>query len=260
VRKLLVIGIGVGNPEQITIEAIRALNRADVFFVVDKGREKADLARIRRAICDRYVERSDYRVVSIPDAERDRSPADYLAEVEAWRERRARLWGEAIRGELREGGCGAFLVWGDPSLYDGTIAVLERLRADGRIGLDYEVVPGITSAQALAAKHRITLSRAGGAVQITTGRRLAAAGLPGEAEDVVVMLDGACAFERVDQDDVEVYWGANLGTEGEHLLAGELAEVADEIGRLREEARRVSGWVMDTYLLRRKRREEGGPR
>jgi precorrin-6A synthase len=36
-RKLLVIGIGAGNPDHMTIEAIEAMNRATVFFIPEKG-------------------------------------------------------------------------------------------------------------------------------------------------------------------------------------------------------------------------------
>lgn len=244
------IGIGPGNPEQVTVEATRALNRVDVFFVVDKGSEKEDLARLRREICDRYVERPDYRIVEIPEAHRERDPTDYQAEVEAWRARRAAVWADAIRAELPEDGCGGFLVWGDPSLYDGTISVLEQVRADGALELDLEVVPGISSVQALAASHRITLNRIGGAIQITTGRRLADS-FPEAGDDVVVMLDGGCAFKGVDPTRMEIYWGAYLGTDDELLVSGELGAVADEIERVRAKARDRNGWIMDTYLLRR---------
>jgi precorrin-6A synthase len=252
VRKLLVIGIGAGDPEHVTVQAIRALNRVEVFFVVGKGPEKEDLVRLRREICDRYVERPDYRIVEIPDADRDRTPPDYHAEVDVWRGRRTALWEAAIRDELRDGRCGGFLVWGDPSLYDGTVAVLEQIRAAGNVELEYDVVPGISSVQALAAKHRITLNRIGGAIQITTGRRLAE-GFPEEADDVVVMLDGGCTFRQVAPSGIDVYWGAYIGTDDELLLAGELSEVANEIERTRQEARRRKGWIMDTYLLRRRR-------
>ena len=250
-RKLLVIGIGAGDPEQITVEAIRALNQVDVFFVVGKGAQKDELVRLRQEICERYIDRPGYRIVEIPESDRDRAPRDYRAEVEAWRARRAASWAAAIRDELREDGCGGFLVWGDPSLYDGTIAVLDQVRAAGEVGLEYEVVPGITSVQALAAKHRIALNRIGGPVQITTGRRLAE-GFPEEVDDVVVMLDGGCAFKRIDADGVEIYWGAYLGSDDELLVGGELAEVAGEIERVRDRERERKGWIMDTYLLRRK--------
>ena len=36
-KKVLVIGIGVGDPDQLTVQAVQAMNRTDVFFVMDKG-------------------------------------------------------------------------------------------------------------------------------------------------------------------------------------------------------------------------------
>jgi precorrin-6A synthase len=147
-------------------------------------------------------------------------------------------------------------VWGDPSLYDSTIDVIERVLAAGRIELDYEVIPGISAVHALTARHRIPLNRVGGAVQITTGRRLADGGWPRDADDVVVMLDADCSFRRLDPAGVEIYWGAYLGTPDELLLAGPLAEAGPEIQRARARARARKGWIMDTYLLRRSRSHE----
>jgi precorrin-6A synthase len=34
------------------------------------------------------------------------------------------------------------------------------------------------------------------------------------------------------------------------LIAGKLKDVIDEIERVRAEARRANGWIMDTYLVR----------
>jgi precorrin-6A synthase len=50
---------------------------------------------------------------------------------------------------------------------------------------------------------------------------------------------------------VTIYWGAYLGTADEILVSGPLAEVADEIQRVRARARDRKGWMFDTYLLRR---------
>jgi precorrin-6A synthase len=246
-RRLLVIGIGAGNPEHVTVQAIKALNQVDVFFVVDKSGARADLVALRREILERYVERRGYRTVELPDPERDRTAAAYTEAVEDWRRRRAEVWQRTIDDELADGATGAFLVWGDPALYDSTLAVLERAEAD----LELEVIPGISSVQALTARHRIPLNRVGGAVQITTGRRLAA-GLPEGADDVVVMLDADCTFKQVTEPGVEIYWGAYVGTDDELLFAGPLPEVADTIERARADARERKGWVMDTYLLRRR--------
>jgi precorrin-6A synthase len=258
-RRLAVVGIGAGDPEHITVQAIRALNRAEVVFVVEKGSVADELAEVRREILARYVDRRPGpRVVAIADPERERGATDYGEAVERWRRRRADVWEAAIAYELPEGGCGAFLVWGDPALYDSTTAVLEHVLARGRLELAYEVIPGISSLQALAARHRVSWTRVGGAVQITTGRRLAQ-GLPSEADDVLVMLDSGCTFERFaggrdegsDGGELEIYWGAYVGTDDEILLSGPLDEVAGEIARRRAEARARKGWIMDSYLLRR---------
>jgi precorrin-6A synthase len=251
VRRLLLIGVGAGDPEHVTVQAVRALNEVEVFFVVDKGAAADELVALRHEICERFVERRSYRVVAVPDPPRDRTASAYGAAVDEWRARRAAAWGELLRDELGEDGVGAFLVWGDPSLYDSTLDVVERVLAAGRVQLTYEVIPGISAVHALTARHRIPLNRVGGAVQITTGRRLAADGWPDGADDVVVMLDADCAFRHLDPAGVEIFWGAYLGTPDELLLAGPLAQAAPEIERVRAEARARKGWIMDTYLLRR---------
>ena len=86
-RKIFVIGIGAGNPEYVTVQAINALNEVDVFFVMDKGHEKEELIRLRREICERYIEDNSYRIVEGPDPPRDRN-SPYDAAVDAWHEQR----------------------------------------------------------------------------------------------------------------------------------------------------------------------------
>ncbi len=250
-RKILVIGIGAGDPEHLTVQAINAMNEVDVFFVMDKGVAEYDLVQIRKEICQRYITDRSYRIVEVRDPQRDRSSAEYEAAVEAWYDARADVYEKLIAEELDDDGCGAFLVWGDPSLYDGTLRVIERVRARGRTSFEHDVVPGITSVQVLAARHRISLSRVGEPIQITTGRRLAAEGLPAGVDNVVVMLDGGYSFSRVTEDGVEIYWGAYLGTDDEILEAGTLSERATHIEHARADARSRKGWIMDTYVLRR---------
>jgi precorrin-6A synthase len=248
-----VIGIGAGDPEHVTVQAIAALNATDVFFVIEKGAR--DLVALRREITARYVEPGRlYRVVEIPDPRRDREAQAYREAVEDWRARRADLWAATLVAELADGEAGAFLVWGDPSLYDSTIAGLEDLRAQSAVVFEYDVIPGISSIHALTAHHRVPLNRVGDAVQITAGRRLAT-GFPAEADDVVVMLDAHCSFKHVMDEDLEIYWGAYLGTPDEILVAGPLRAVALEIEQRRAEARARKGWIMDTYLLRRRDRQ-----
>jgi precorrin-6A synthase len=254
-RTLLAIGIGMGHPEQLTLQAVKALGRVDVVFTFDKGEDSGDLGRARRALCERYVAPRPYRWVEIPDAPRDAAIHCYAERVDAWHARRLEACEASLATELGDDETGAILVWGDPSLYDSTLRLFERLLARGRLPFAYEVIAGISSPQALAAKHKLTLNRVGGAVWITTGRRLARA-LPLEADDVVVMLDGECAFNQVPAEEYDVYWSAYLGSEHELSIAGCLADCKEEIERVRAEARARHGWIMDIYLLRRRRADE----
>jgi precorrin-6A synthase len=184
--------------------------------------------------------------------DRDAAAPCYEAAVREWHHQRAIAYENAIGQALGENERGAFLAWGDPCLYDSTLRILEHILARGGIAFDYEVIPGITSVQALAARHRIPLNRIGEPVYITTGRRLAA-GLPAGTDNAVVMLDGQCAFKHV-AGEVDIYWGAYLGTEDEILVSGDLKERARDIERIRAEARARKRWIMDTYLLRRRAR------
>jgi precorrin-6A synthase len=250
-RRLKLIGIGAGDPDYITVQAINALKQVDVIFVIDKGEETADLLFARKSVCDRYMQARPHRIVEIQDPERDRNPADYRAAVAAWHEKRAALYEQVIREQLSEDECGAFLVWGDPSLYDSTLRIIDQVTARRTVDFDWEIIPGITSIQALAARHRISLNDIGGPIHITTGRRL-----PDErvavGTNVLVLLDGGCAFKPLKDDDVDIYWGAYLGTPDEILLSGKLSELSGQIEHVRAQARNQKGWIMDTYLLRKR--------
>lgn len=245
-RKILVIGIGAGNPDHLTVQAVKALQTVDVYFVLDKGSVKQELVDLRASILAAHVTRP-YRWVEGRDPERDRNPSDYAATIEAWRRDRADVC-LSLLSELGEDEVGAFLVWGDPSLYDSTLAILDDLLARGE-SFSVEVIPGVTSVAALTAGHRVSLNQVGKPVQITTGRRLSA-GWPSDVDDVAVMLDASYAFEGVDPD-TWIYWGAYLGMPDEILVSGRVGDVAAEIRAVRSEARERKGWIMDTYLLRR---------
>jgi precorrin-6A synthase len=249
-RKVFVIGIGAGNPDYVTVQAINALNEVDVFFVMDKGAEKDDLVRLRKDICARYIKDRSYRTVETADPPRDRNAPSYEAGVRAWHAQRVAIYERLIEQELGDGECGAFLVWGDPSLYDSTLRIIDQIIAKKTVAFEYEVVPGISSVQALAARHKIALNRIGRSVHITTGRKISE-GLPDDIDDVVVMLDADCSFKTIDDPGVDIYWGAYIGTDDEILVSGNLRERMQEIERIRREAKEKKGWIMDTYLLRK---------
>ncbi|RKS28403.1 precorrin-6A synthase (deacetylating) [Pseudomonas sp. WPR_5_2] len=249
-KKLLVIGIGAGNPDYITMQAVKALNRVDVFFLMDKGQSKDKLIDLRRDICERYITDRDYRFVEAKSPERERGDVDYRSSVDDLNLAKQRTFEQLINEQMSDDQCGAFLVWGDPALYDSTLRILQSILASGACAFEFEVIPGITSVQALAAQHKVPLNQIGRSVEITTGRRLAA-GQVSDADSLVVMLDAQDAYHQVADQDTEIYWGAYLGTPDEILISGKLKDVADEIERVRKAARLANGWIMDTYLLRK---------
>ncbi|MFI6484755.1 precorrin-6A synthase (deacetylating) [Nonomuraea sp. NPDC050663] len=242
VKRLTVIGIGAGDPDHLTLQGAKAIAATDVFFILDKGEEKSDLVRLRHRLIEDHA-REPYRIVEARDPERDRTTPAYTEAVEDWRERRAALYLRLIDEALAEGQTGSFLVWGDPGVYDSTLAILERLP-----GFEIEVVPGISAVAALTARHRVSLTSVASPLHLTTGRRLSEQGPT--ADDMVIMLDARCAFDGL--DDFDIYWGAYLGTPDEILIAGPVAEVGERIKRERAQARERKGWIMDTYLLRRR--------
>ena len=250
-RSVAVIGIGAGHPEHLTLQAVAAMNRVDVFFTIDKGEAAADLGAFRAELLARHVTRP-HRVVTAPEVPRDRDPADYLDTATTWQARREALYERMIAAELTDGQIGGFLVWGDPSLYDGTLTLLHRIAERSEEKIEIFAVPGISAVSALAAAHRLVLNRVGTPVLITTGRRLAEEGMPRDVDDVVVMLDGRTAFADLPDTDLDIYWGAYLGTADEILICGDVRAVRDEIVQRRQEARTRTGWIMDTYLLRRR--------
>lgn len=249
-RHILVVGIGTGNPEHLTVQAINALNRADVLFVPTKGAKKADLAEVRRDIIARYVTNPSSRTVEFALPVRRVEGQSYVAGVDEWHDAISQSYMRLFAGELPEGGTCALLVWGDPMLYDSTLRILERVKALGEIDLQVTVIPGITSIQALCASHAIPLNLVGKPVEITTGRKLHES-FPDKSETVVVMLDGEQAFRDIKDKEAMIYWGAYLGTADEVTVSGKVTECADEILKLRAAERERHGWIMDIYLLQK---------
>ena len=244
-RELILIGIGTGNADHLTFGGAEAMRGADLVLIPRKGPGKADLADLRRRICDRVLGPSA-RIAEF-DLPRRNAETDYLDAVETWHHAIAEVWHAAISSQRPAPGRVALLIWGDPSLYDSSLRIAARLRPAPRL----RVIPGITALQALTAAHRIPLNEIGAPVHVTTGRRLHRDGWPGGADTVAVMLDGACAFQSLDPAGILIWWGAYLGMSEEVLLSGPLRETGPRIVATRSEARARHGWIMDTYLLRR---------
>jgi precorrin-6A synthase len=247
------IGIGPGGPDYLTMQAVAALRRVDVFFILEKdGRGKAALSEARRDILETFRGQDGYRVVTAESPTRAPAGKSYGQVVADWHRRKAEIFAALMARHLAPGEVGGVLVWGDPALYDSHVAIFRHIREAGLADLQVEAIPGITSAQLLAARHLVPLNEIGGDVLVTTARRMEAGSCDG-AESAVVMLDSNAAFRRIPGADWDVYWGAYLGGEEEILLSGKLDEVGETIAATVEREKQRRGWIMDVYLLKRRR-------
>ncbi|QIG45965.1 precorrin-6A synthase (deacetylating) [Nocardioides anomalus] len=227
-----IVGIGCG-PQHVTPEASAAL-RASAYVVAARKGADDPLLAVRREVAAAH----GLEVVEVDDPTRDRDPVDYGGAVRDWHAARAAAWSSAIAARA---GDPAFLVWGDPALYDSTIRVVTAT------GLAYEVVAGISAPQLLAARHGIVLHEVGAPVHVTTERRLAEDVAAGQT-NVVVMLTSGASLDGL--DDWSIWWGANLGAASERLVAGRVGDVRPALADARAAARAEADWVMDVFLLR----------
>ena len=126
------IGTGPGDPELVTLRAVRAVGNADrVVYVHAKDRP----SRAWASMAPHFRPHQHQLAVAL-DMGTDRVTLDEAYEDLA----------HAVRDAVRQGETVAVLCEGDPLLYGTFLHLLPRLA-----GLPIEVVPGIPSAQAAAA-------------------------------------------------------------------------------------------------------------
>ena len=246
---LLLIGIGTGNPDHLTLQAIKALNSADLVLIPRKGEAKADLAELRRTICADVLTNPTVRIVDFDVPTRNAANPNYRIGVDDWHDAIALVWSQSIAANLGTSGRVALLIWGDPSLYDSTLRIAGRLAAVQPVQVT--VIPGITSLQALTAAHAIPINDIGAPFTVTTGRKLRDEGWPDGATTLAIMLDGECSFQAINPVGVKIWWGAYVGMAEQITLSGRLAETSAKIISTRTKARAEHGWIMDIYILRK---------
>jgi len=243
---LALIGIGPGGQNFLTQEAISKIQESDLILIPKKGGEKAELASVRTKLCETFYEK---QIVEF-DLPTRNSSDHYISDVNKWHDDIAEVWVNTLIEHAANGSKVSFLIWGDPSLYDSSIRIVNRINSE-RISIQYEIVAGITSLQALTAAHKIVLNELAEPVLITTGRNLREQGWPENVNVVAIMLDGANSFSSLMDDRVHIWWGAYVGMQNEYLIDGPLKEVKEEIITTRTKLRKQNGWIMDIYLMKR---------
>jgi len=244
--ELFLVGCGTGNPDHLTMQALSALRSAELILLPTKGAQKSALADIRYQILQTHLGASMPQIQNFEIPSRA-SDIPYQQAVLRWHDEIADRWQTAL-AKASSPQKVALMIWGDPSVYDSAMRIAERLRPVPEI----TVIPGISAIQVLTAAHQIPLNRLAGNITIMTGRNLRETGIDDHINDVVVMLDGECSFTSLPSDAFDIYWGAYLGMPQQLLISGRLTDVAEDIISIRAEARTTNGWIMDSYLLRRK--------
>jgi precorrin-2/cobalt-factor-2 C20-methyltransferase len=149
------IGVGPGQPDLITLRAVRVLARVDVVFAARSTRNDYSLAL---SIAEPHLK---------PEARIERLGFPMSRDPEEL----TRAWeanGRLVAEVLRSGHDAAFLTLGDPMIYSTfgyLLQTLERMDPD----LPVEVIPGVTSYQAAAARTRTILTESGENLLITSG-------------------------------------------------------------------------------------------
>jgi len=247
VKKLYLIGMGPGDPKYLTLEAVNLMKKLKLFFIPGKKGKKFELTRIRKDILSFVKGNDDYQVVEVLFPERRKS-LNYEETVQEWRNQKAKILKEELqRHEEDEAG---FLIWGDPSIYDGHIAIIKEVVKE--TGLEFEVIPGISAFQVLSAHHKEPFTDIGESLLFTTPRFIR----KNKKIDLntVVFLDNYESYNLLIDEDLEMFWGAYLGLKEEVLISGKLSEVRKKVTEIRRKLRKEKGWIMEVYFLKKVKR------
>jgi precorrin-2/cobalt-factor-2 C20-methyltransferase len=148
---LTAVGLGPGDPELVTLKGLRAIESADLIFV-PRSRDGEESLALR--IARPWIDDTRQQVITLPlPMTRD---TDQLAP--AWRSAAdtiAANLAASARGTGRDAR-GAYLLLGDPLLY-GTFTYIARELAARHAGVAIQIVPGITSFAAAAARAQLPL-------------------------------------------------------------------------------------------------------
>lgn len=149
--KLYGIGVGPGDPELMTLKAVRMIRECDLIVVPASGRETNVAFEIARGALPE-IEAKEILQISMPMTREEKI-------LKESHDKAAQM----VTEELEKGKNVAFLTLGDPSIYSTYIYIHNRV---GAKGYQTEIVPGIPSFCAVAARLNEGLTEASEALHV----------------------------------------------------------------------------------------------
>jgi precorrin-2/cobalt-factor-2 C20-methyltransferase len=233
VRRLIGVGVGPGDPELITVKAIRVLRTADVVLVPVLARSgEEDQAETGRA---------EATVRAHVDGAVIRRVAFALNDTGGITRARAAAWdaaADAVTGAFVAGaGTVAFATLGDPALYS-TFSYLAQGVTARDPGVTVETVPGITALQDLAARSGTVLAEGTESLvllPLTAGPGALAEALAAHDTVVAYKLSAAGPLETVRKALAEAgrldgaVFGARVGLAGEDIRPAASVEAEERV-------------------------------
>lgn len=161
--KLSVIGIGPGDPELLTLKAARIIKESRV-LCVPKGREEG--SSLALSIVEKVVSLDGKEIIEAhfpmrktkgqSTEHRRQNTEDRTQNTDKELDIKWSETAETILSRLEKGTDTAFLTLGDPTLYSTFFYLYDRL-LELQPALNIEIVPGVSSINASAARANISL-------------------------------------------------------------------------------------------------------
>jgi precorrin-2/cobalt-factor-2 C20-methyltransferase len=224
--KLSCVGCGPGDPELLTVRAVNVIESAEIIFAPTSREGKPSIAL---SVVEKYVNKPTTKTISLifPMIKHKESLKEY------WKRN-----ADEIAAAVRSGKKVVYLTVGDPALYSTWIYIHREL-ANNHHDIEIEIIPGITSIFAIAAKAKISLAEGDQTMAVVPAcydmervRRTA------NACDTVIFLKDGRYFDNVIEmlgkagfsDDATIAIAQDISEENEILQMSKLSELRNKKG------------------------------
>lgn len=195
------VGMGPGDPELMTLKAVRAIREADLIAMPDTGLGASAVT----AIAGDLLKGKELLMLYMP----------MRGGRDAWRDAHAQAV-ETLKARLRQGANIAYLVLGDPMLYATGSYLMALLKPE----FEVRVIPGVTAMCAAAAELQVPLCEDRERLEIRPG--FAPEDPLGDGNVVIMKANGKLRQILEAGEGREMYLARNIGMD--NAYAGPLQD------------------------------------